>query len=181
MAFKLQRPTMTCPDCGADLDRVPVEEPCPGCGGKRRAAHVKLIVDTALAELAAMPADQARAVVNQATQLLERTGEHRVGQAEPLAGCATLGPAVGRRMDPSESAPTWKRLFTLGPKDAVDIRNQIIAAVLAHALAQRLLTQPVHEAKVNAHDQCEPPNRVELRDDRPAPEPPVLPLPTARL
>ena len=31
---------MTCPDCGTNLNDVPVEEPCPGCGGKRRAATV---------------------------------------------------------------------------------------------------------------------------------------------
>ena len=26
-------PTMTCPDCGADLDDVDVADSCPGCGG----------------------------------------------------------------------------------------------------------------------------------------------------
>ncbi|MGA8248388.1 MAG: hypothetical protein WB797_15895 [Nocardioides sp.] len=29
-------PTMTCPDCGEDLDLVAPGEACPGCGGSRR-------------------------------------------------------------------------------------------------------------------------------------------------
>jgi hypothetical protein len=31
---------MTCPDCGADLDAVPVGDPCPICGSTRRNATV---------------------------------------------------------------------------------------------------------------------------------------------
>ena len=27
---------MTCPDCGSNLDPVPISEPCPSCGGMRR-------------------------------------------------------------------------------------------------------------------------------------------------
>jgi len=33
-------PMMFCPDCNANLDGIPVGEPCPGCGGKRRSAAV---------------------------------------------------------------------------------------------------------------------------------------------
>jgi hypothetical protein len=65
--------TMFCPDCNADLDRVPVKEACPGCGGGRRSARVELptaystakanevqaLVQDALDELAAMPAEVA--------------------------------------------------------------------------------------------------------------------------
>jgi hypothetical protein len=29
---------MFCPDCNTNLDAVPVDDPCPGCGGKRRSA-----------------------------------------------------------------------------------------------------------------------------------------------
>ena len=31
---------MSCPDCGADLNDVPVGDPCPKCGGTRRDATV---------------------------------------------------------------------------------------------------------------------------------------------
>jgi hypothetical protein len=31
--------TMTCPDCGHNLDEVPVGDPCPECGGTRRTEH----------------------------------------------------------------------------------------------------------------------------------------------
>jgi hypothetical protein len=31
---------MFCPDCRQDLDDVPVDDPCPQCGGLRRGAHV---------------------------------------------------------------------------------------------------------------------------------------------
>jgi len=31
---------MICPDCGSDLDNVPVGSPCPGCGGQSRDATV---------------------------------------------------------------------------------------------------------------------------------------------
>jgi hypothetical protein len=68
---------MFCPDCGGDLDVVPVGEPCRACGGERRVAHVGLepvsartsvaelrtIVGQAMAEVAAMPPDVARDVV----------------------------------------------------------------------------------------------------------------------
>ena len=29
---------MFCPDCSTDLDSTPVNDPCPGCGGRRRSA-----------------------------------------------------------------------------------------------------------------------------------------------
>jgi hypothetical protein len=29
---------MTCPDCGENLNRVPTDQPCPACGGRRRDA-----------------------------------------------------------------------------------------------------------------------------------------------
>ena len=32
---------MRCPNCGADLDDVPVGYPCPDCGGNRRSANVE--------------------------------------------------------------------------------------------------------------------------------------------
>jgi hypothetical protein len=34
------RDEMSCPDCGANLDDVPVDDPCPSCGGRRRDATV---------------------------------------------------------------------------------------------------------------------------------------------
>lgn len=38
---------MTCPDCGENLDAVPVADDCPGCGGKRRSATVSpAVVET---------------------------------------------------------------------------------------------------------------------------------------
>jgi hypothetical protein len=35
---------MFCPDCDTNLDDVPPEDPCPGCGGRRRSATVTAVV-----------------------------------------------------------------------------------------------------------------------------------------
>jgi hypothetical protein len=42
---------MTCPDCGSNLDDVPVGEPCPACGGHRRDAKVFAETATATASV----------------------------------------------------------------------------------------------------------------------------------
>ena len=62
---------MTCPDCREDLDRVPANEPCPECGGRRRTVtvtspglsaltrvgEVRAVVQEALDELAGLPVE----------------------------------------------------------------------------------------------------------------------------
>jgi hypothetical protein len=46
---------MFCPDCNANLDDVPAEDPCPACGGHRRSATVT--AETAKATASAGPVE----------------------------------------------------------------------------------------------------------------------------
>jgi hypothetical protein len=85
---------------------------------------------------------------------------------EPLPVCVaeleTLVPTA---------ALTWRWLLTWTEKDRVDIRNQVIAAVLAGGI---LLSAEALARGGSTHEPHQPPNRVELRDMTPAPPAPPL-------
>src|SRR6266702_1285711 len=78
--------TTTCPEFDADLDALPSAEPCPTCGKRHRtcglppaiaraeAGDIGIVVETAVAELTSMPADQARAILEQARKIIELGG-----------------------------------------------------------------------------------------------------------
>ncbi len=78
-------PTL-CARCGANLDAVPAGEPCPSCGSSGRdvqvsvpavnsqltAGPVSAIVRQALGELAAMPEEARREVIQRLVELWSR-------------------------------------------------------------------------------------------------------------
>ncbi len=89
---------MTCPDCGGDLDAVPVDAACPACGEGRRevrvalptstvhveAGEIDVLIGRALSELAAMPTDAARDVVDRLVQLAGRADPKATGTGTAL-------------------------------------------------------------------------------------------------
>jgi hypothetical protein len=191
--------SMFCPDCGLDLDSVPVGAPCAGCGGSRRSAGVGLVAATgrgeaaeigvlvkdALDELAAMPADAARALVEEAKRRLAAprpsTGERRSGSGEPLATSAHLGIAIGVRRDAvliPANARTWRDL--LAPS-ADEVRRAVLDAVIAAAvtyLVARHLPPGANAGALPADDPCRRPTPALVVEREPTPARALSPLVT---
>jgi hypothetical protein len=121
-------PMTFCPDCNADLEAVPLGFPCPGCGGNRRAAVVGLppatatgeageigfLVNEALAELEALPAETAHEVAVGFTR---------------YAAMAMSGRMIAAGFDPRD-APAFYRLWRALPGSA---RVALMATVLVAA------------------------------------------------
>lgn len=117
---------MTCPDCGANLDTVPIGAPCPTCGSLRRDASVSV------------PTIEAKAIVHPPTIIVENASEGMSPAEErPVAHLidailsqpgvrevAETGELVLRFNPPSEDALGWivqawhkGKLISMAPGD----------------------------------------------------------------
>jgi hypothetical protein len=79
----------TCSGCGANVDAVPLREPCPACGSKKREGRlgvptfaavatigdIRIVVGKAIEELASLPDVERREVAAQLSQLAEHLAE----------------------------------------------------------------------------------------------------------
>lgn len=144
------------------------------------ADDVQALARQALAELAAMPEEQAKAVLAHARRLAQASPVPRSVTAElgGIVAVEALSESLGlcESMEDSlapANARTWRRLFTFTVGDAVDLRNKVIGAVLVAVL---LRAEPVARRDGNAREQCDAPNRVEQREMTPTPPAPALPL-----
>jgi hypothetical protein len=103
---------MTCPDCKANLDAVPVGSPCPTCGSRRRDATVTVETIAAVAhvfeESISTTDDSAATAV-------------AIGQAQELSVAMGIDPFLARPIadeppSPSAAGPwdrTWRRMEEL--------------------------------------------------------------------
>jgi hypothetical protein len=139
--------SMFCPDCSVSLDDVPVGNPCPGCGGRRRSAkvgipavsatisvgEVRALVQEAVDELTAMPTDRARVVGQQLVEL---------GRADGT-GTATGVDIVTASAPNSVSAVDGARVYDEAIVEVLHLADSY-DAVVAHATSaiQRALANP---------------------------------------
>ncbi len=187
--------TITCAKCGADLDAVPAVDPCPKCGGSRRSVFVALapasgaghagdigIVVAAVVEFNALPAEQQRSVLKKVEETVTRektvTLDVLVGTAARSGTATPVYPPI------PEQAPVLRRLVQ-SPSEENLRRLKLFLEVIKEGLqivkeeltiAGLVIGGVVYAThRVTPHIQCEPANRIELPDPRPAPTPPPLP------
>lgn len=181
------------PACGASLDQLPAGEPCPGCG-IRRPLVVEIVgttmdlamsappgtvsvVNDALAELAAMPADKAReavahiiALTGEAVCRCTATGAPAVEFSDGLVSTDTAAAAFGVTQD---------AVYTPPPTSAIGraLANPTTRAILI-AIAAKLGGDAVEHGAVALFKLAtrEPASAVEMVYAAPPPPPAFIQL-----
>lgn len=191
-------PATTCTACGADLDAVPGRAPCPSCGGLARTfnvgitevahaadqAQVEVIVRAALDELAAMPADVAQALLEEARRRLAPTGapqqvRHEVSLSAEVYATATADAhlVIGVEQDSvfiPANARTWRDLLI--PR-ADEVRVAVLNAVVTAGVAYLVASHASPAATADVSRAAGPHRAVPaVVIHEPTPPPPLPPL-----
>jgi hypothetical protein len=191
-------PLYTCTHCGAELDASP-SGPCSRCGSKGvtvglepltgvgSLGDVSITVGRAIEELAAMPAEQARAILEYAANIVAPqpldlsmsipsgavavTGEGRITvKGHAVAHATALATQDAVYVPPQASV--WRGLLTFDAKDGRDIRNMVIGGVLLYLAQQNF---PTRNPAADTHTHLDPHDRVVQVDPRASPSAPPPP------
>jgi len=141
---------MRCPDCGADLDKVPPDEPCPKCGSPRRDATVTPSTVAAAASVG----DDGIGVVScgQCGQKLDEPPDTPVAERQPCPNCRSMARNIAVRLSGRSTATaSVTAALTVAKGNVASAVDAVIARPeLQELIATREITVLFHQPHEDA-------------------------------